>query len=85
MMRRQEQQAFNEPRDDLIRINRKTYATVEVNKDRNGRTLYAPILPNGKLEISITVETKIPCGSDSEERSTKPIEAASQCQLLIQN
>ena len=64
MMRRREQQACNDPRDDLIRVNRKTYAPVEVNKDRNGRTLYAPILPNGKLKISFTVETRSPCGSE---------------------
>ena len=51
MMRRQEQQAATERRDDLIRVNRKMYAHVEVNKDRNDRTLYVPlpILPNGKL------------------------------------
>ena len=54
MIRRREQQGRLEPRDDLIRVNRRTY---EVNKDRNGRTLYAPILPNGKLEISFSVET----------------------------
>ena len=74
MMRKREQQAFNDPRDDLIRVNRKTYAPVEINKDRNGRTLYAPILPNGKLEISLTVETRSPCESDNDDRTTKPSE-----------
>ena len=41
MMRRKEQQAVKEPREYLIRVNRKTYAPVEVNRDRNGRSLYA--------------------------------------------
>ena len=74
MMRIREQQAFKNPRYDLIRVNRKTNTPVEVNNDRNGRTLYAPILHNGKLENSFTVETRSPCESDNEDRTTKQIE-----------
>ena len=74
MIRRREQHVIVEPRDELIRVNRRTYALVEVNKDRNGRTLYTPILPNGKLEISFSEETRSPCGSDSEDQNAKPVE-----------
>ena len=65
---------INDFADEFIRVNRRTYDHVEVSKNRNGRTLYAPILPNGKLDISFGAETPSPKVSDSEEASSKPME-----------
>ena len=74
MLKRNRSKTITEIADECIRINRRTYAPVEVNKDRNGRTLFAPILPNAKLDISFGAETRSLNTTDSEERSSKPIE-----------
>ena len=74
MLRRNQSKPITEIVDECIRINPRTYAPVEVNKDRNGRTLYAPILPNAKLDISFGAETRSLNTSDSEDKRSKPIE-----------
>ena len=74
MLKRNLSKPITEIVDECIRINRQTNAPFEVNKDRKGCTLYAPILPNGKLDISFGAETRSLNTSDSEDTSSKPLE-----------
>ena len=74
MLKRNRSKPIAEIADECIGINRRTYAPVEVNRDRKGRTLYVPILPNAKLNISFGAETRSMTASDSEDARAKPIE-----------
>ena len=72
--KREKHNSLDEWTDKCIRVNHKTYMLVEVNKDRNGRTLYAPILLNAKLDISFGAETRSLNTSDSENSKAKPMD-----------
>ena len=74
MFKRKEKSPQDETTDEFIRINRQTYAPIEVKKDRNGRTIYTPIIANASPSISFAAETRSPNGSDTEESSPKPVE-----------
>ena len=55
-------------------IKRQTYATIEVKKDSNGRTIYTPIKANASPSISFAAETSSPSISRTEESNSKPVE-----------
>ena len=74
MFKRNRSKLITEIADECIRINRRTYAPVEVNKERKGSTLYAPILPNAGLDIRFEAETRSLNTSDSKDTRSKPIE-----------
>ena len=42
-----------------LRVNLKTYMPVEVNRDRNGRIIYTPIMATKKLEISFRADLSV--------------------------
>ena len=71
LLKRNRSKPIAEIADECIRINRRIYAPVEVNRDRKGRTLYAPIFPNAKLNISFGTEIRSTNTSDSEDSRAK--------------
>ena len=64
----------DETTDEFIRVNRQTYAPIEVKKNRNGRTIFASIIANASPSISFTAETRSPSSSDTEDSSSKLVE-----------
>ena len=56
LLKREERNPGADPVDEFIRVNRQTYSPLEVQNDRNGRTIYAPIVANAT--ISFAAESK---------------------------
>ena len=72
MTKREEHNPLDNWTDRFIRVNHKTYVPVEVAKDRNGCTMYTPLIPTEKPKISFWAEIRTPSESDSEnQESTK--------------
>ena len=55
--------------DKFIRVNHKTYVPVEVVKDRNGRTMYTPLIPTEKPKISFGAEIRTPANPIARVKS----------------
>ena len=70
MSKREEHNPLDNWTDRFIRVNHKTYIPVEVAKDRNGRTMYTPLIPTEKPRISFGAEIRTPSESDSENRES---------------
>ena len=70
MIKREEHNPLDYWTDRFIRVNNKTYVPVEVVKDRNGRTMYAPLIPTEKLKISFGAEIRTPSESNSENQES---------------
>ena len=73
MMKREEHNPLDNWTDKFIRVNHKAYVPVEVAKDRNGRTMYTPLIPIEKPKISFRAEIRTPSESDREGQESNEI------------
>ena len=68
MMKKEENYPLDNWTDKFMRVNHKTYVSVEVAKNRHGLMIYTPLIPTEKPKISFGAQIRTPSESDCEDQ-----------------